>query len=161
MGKYTNVAAHLRPKPEEPKFQEKVNAVRKQVGKLSETDIARKLIQARKTKEDIKEQLKAANVRVVAFEQMLMDSDAFSEGVTTLGLDTGETLSTQVKPWARVHDHAAFRAWCIDNGLAEALTLPWQSMNALVSERLVEGLPEPPGIDTYFQTTVVLRKGRS
>jgi hypothetical protein len=47
-----------------------------------------------------------------------------------------------------------------DNGLESSLTLPWTTTNALVADRLVEGLPEPDGIDTYKLSTVVLRRGR-
>ena len=81
--------------------------------------------------------------------------------MTQLKLESGETVSTQIKPYARVQDRMKFRQWCITNGLEESLTLPWQPTNQLVSDRLVDGLPEPDGIETYKQTTVVLRKGRA
>lgn len=160
MGKYTNVAAHLRPKPEISDFQDKVNQIKDSVQDMSHAALAKAIVEIRAEKDTVKQALSDVNIRLVAHEQLL--TDAFEEaGVANLKLDTGESISTQVKPYARIQDRAAFRNWCIDNGLEESLVLPWQSTNALVADRLIEGLPEPDGIETYKQTTVVLRKGRS
>ena len=106
-----------------------------------------------------KESLDGINLRLTAYEQILTDQFE-AAGITQVRLESGETISTQIKPYARVADKQAFRQWCLANGLEEALVLPWTTTNALVTDRLVEGLPEPDGIDTYKQTTVVLRKGR-
>jgi hypothetical protein len=58
-----------------------------------------------------------------------------------------------------VEDKQAYRNWCVENGYEEALCLPWQTTNAITSERLVEGLPEPTGVKSFKQTIVVVRKG--
>ena len=160
MGKYSSVATHLLPKPEASEFQEKVNLVKDSVQDMSHAALAKAIVLIRAEKEAAKKAVSQINVRLVAHEQLL--TDAFEEaGVTNLKLDTGDSISTQIKPYARVNDRAAFRLWCINNGLEDALVLPWQSTNALVSDRLIEGLPEPDGIETYKQPTGVLRKGRS
>jgi hypothetical protein len=160
MGKYSNIATTLARKPEASDFQTKVDEHKRSVTETTPATLAHALIKIRAEKETIKKALSRINVRLVAHEQIL--TEAFEDaGVATIKLDTGASVSTQIKPYARVHDRAAFRQWCIDHGLEAALVLPWQSTNALVAERLMDGLAEPDGIDTYKQTTIIVRKGRS
>jgi len=156
MGKYSTVASGFASKPEIPAFQDRVDAFKDDLRGLTQTELANTLLGIRAEKSDAKDTLHELNVRLVAAEQVLID-DFESVGVTSIKLDTGTSISTQVKPWARVEDKHAFRSWCIDNGYEEALALPWQTMNSLVSDRLVDGLPEPDGVSTWKQTTVVVR----
>ena len=161
MGKYTNVAGHLTPKPTETTYQAEVNAEKQTIlaRNLSEADLAKEIVTVRGEKTAAKESLDGINLRLTAYEQILTDQFE-AAGITQVRLESGETISTQIKPYARVADKQAFRQWCLANGLEEALVLPWTTTNALVTDRLVEGLPEPDGIDTFKQTTVVLRRGR-
>ena len=161
MGKYTHVAAGLTPKPEESAWQTDVTAAKRTIleSHPTQADLAKDLLALREEKDRLKETLAALNVRVGAVEQLIADSFEAS-GITQVRLDSRDTISTQIKPYARIADRHKFRAWCVANGLEDALQLPWQTTNALVSERLVEGLDEPDGIDTYKQTTVILRRSR-
>ena len=158
MGKYSNVASHLLPKPEESDYQAEVTAIKRSVTEMSEADLAKKIVEIRGEKSDAKEVMDRINLKLVAHEQILTDKFE-SAGITQVRLDSGTTISTQIKPYARVVDRIAFRKWCVENGYEGALALPWQTTNSLVSDRLIEGLPEPQGIETFKQTTVVLRKG--
>ena len=160
MGKYSHIAATLTPRPDASPYQERVNDEKRTITdlSLSEADLAKQLITVRAERDKIKDHLASITVRQTAYEQLI--SDAFeAAGVTSVKLDTGDTVSTQIKPYARIADKSAFRAWCVANGYEDALALPWQTTNQLVADRLVEGLPEPDGIDTYKQTTVILRRG--
>jgi len=160
MGKYTHVASALAPKPVEDAYQSAVSAIKATVAQaLSEADLAKEIVGLRAEKAAAKEALDEINLRLTAYEQILTDQFE-AAGITQVRLESGETISTQIKPYARISDKRAFRQWCIANGLEDALALPWTTTNALVADRLVEGLPEPDGIDTYKQTTVVLRRGR-
>ena len=159
MGKYTNVASNLAPKPEESAYQTEVTAIKRTITEASEADLAKRVVEIRSEKSVAKEMLEEINLRLIAHEQIL--TDKFEEaGITQVRLESGDTISTQIRPYARVADRVAFRAWCVENGYEQSLTLPWQTTNSLVSDRLIEGLPEPEGIETYKQTTVVVRKGR-
>ena len=160
MGKYTNIASALTPKPVEGAYQSEVAALKTTIAQdLSEADLAKEIVGIRAEKSAAKEALDEINLRLTAYEQILTDQFE-AAGITQVRLESGETISTQIKPYARVADKRAFRQWCVTNGLEDALVLPWTTTNALVTDRLVEGLPEPDGIDTYKQTTVVLRRGR-
>lgn len=161
VGKYTHVAAGLTPKPEESAWQTEVTATKREILDVSPTDadLAKQLLQLREEKDSLKKSLSALNINIGAYEQLIADRFE-SSGITQVRLDTGETISTQIKPYARIADRAAFRAWCVANGLEDALQLPWQTTNALVADRLIEGLDEPAGIDTYKQITVVVRRSR-
>ena len=161
MGKYTNVASTLQPKPDESPYQVEVTELKRTIltQQPTESELAKQIVAVRGEKDAIKNTLDAVNVRLTAYEQIL--ADRFEEsGITQVRLETGQTISTQVKPYAKVHDREQFRAWCVANGYEDSLVLPWQTTNSLVADRLIEGLPEPDGIETYKQTTVVLRKGR-
>ena len=157
MGKYTTLASSFAAKPEAIGFQDRVDKAKTEIHATTQIELANRLIAIREEKQDAKEILSEVNVRLSAVEQMLID--AFEEGgVTSLKLESGASVSTQIRPWVRVEDRRAFHLWCLDNGFADALALPWQTTNSLVSERLIDGLPEPEGITTYKQTSVVVRK---
>ena len=160
MGKYSSIASRFAPKPESGSFQECVDEAKKNIQATSQVDLANQLLAVRAEKHEAKEILAAITVRLVALEQYLVDAFEHA-GVTGIKLDTGESISTQIKPWTRVEDKRAFRQWCVENGYEDALALPWQTTNSLVSDRLVEGLPEPDGIETFKQTTVVVRRGKA
>jgi hypothetical protein len=157
MGKYTGVADALPSKPESSTFQERVDIAKGQVQADDQVGVANLLLNIRAERDAAKERLSEINVRLVAVEQMLIDGFE-SVGVTGIKLNSGESISTQIKPWSRVEDKQAYRNWCVENGYEEALCLPWQTTNAITSERLVEGLPEPTGVRTFKQTIVVVRK---
>ena len=160
MGKYTTKASQFTPKPEPEAFQERVDQAKRKLQVTTQVELANALIAIRAEKDAAKDALSEINVRLVAVEQILID--AFETvGVTSIRLESGESISTQIKPWARIDNKQAFRDWCLKNGYRDSLTLPWQTTNALVADRLSEGLPEPDGISTYKQTAVILRKGRS
>jgi hypothetical protein len=157
MAKYRDIASGLPRKPEP--FQDAVTAAKRLVVAQTPAELASQLVTIRAARADAKEALSLVNVSLVAVEQLLVDAFE-AAGVTSLVLDSGESLSTQIKPYARVEDKHSFRAWCVREGLSDALALPWQTTNSLVSERLLEGLPEPDGVSTFKQTTVVVRGPR-
>jgi hypothetical protein len=43
-------------------------------------------------------------------------------------------------------------------GLERLMSLPWQTVNSLSKERLLDGQPPPPGVDVFAKTKIVLRK---
>ena len=160
-GKYSEVTAGLAPRPTAGgAYQDDVEREKRTIIDLalSESDLAKHLIAIREERDQAKLALAEITVRLTGCEQLI--ADAFeASGITSMRLDTGDTVGTQIKPYARVADRTIFRQWCVEHGYEDALALPWQTTNQLVAERLLDGQPEPDGIDTYKQTTVTLRRG--
>lgn len=162
-GKYVGVIDKL-PRlltTEEPAHQDKVDALK---ATLRQTDIASSAVNLaeaymewRAKRDALKEELETINLHVEAISQMLCSSYE-DEGVTSLKLASGFSISVQVEPYAIVKDREALRLWAIANGLERSLTLPWQTTNGIAKERLLSGEPEPDGVETYAKNKIVQRK---
>lgn len=168
-GKYAAVIDKL-PKflGNDPSYQEKVIAVKdaildealEQTGSrfVPASDLARLYEELRGEVAGLEEKLSEANLRLEAHSQLLQDQYEI-EGLTSLRLADGGSVSLQYEPYAKVEDKEAFRQWCLHNGLEKSLALPWMSTNAITKERLLAGEPEPDGVSAQAKTKVVLRKG--
>ena len=107
------------------------------------------------------------DLRMEGIEQMLAESYKAGEpgwgnyGASdkTVRLLEGGSVSVQMEPHGKVTDKEAFRKWCIADGLENELQLWPSTMNAIVKKRVLEGLPEPDGVEAFSITKVILRKG--
>lgn len=163
MGKYSKVIDRLpRMAGEEPSYQEKVNAIRSEI--VSEPDfqlhastLAKRYVDIRLEKNELEEAMYEVNLRLTAVEQLLVDQYE-AEGTTSLKLDSGDNVSVQMEPYAQVVDKEAFRLWCLEEGLANLMTIPWASTNSMTKTRLLEGEPEPPGVKAYARSKIVFKR---
>ena len=126
-------------------------------GEHKSPTFARVYRELRKIEDVAKDHLSQIELVKTAYEQLLVDCYE-AEGVRTVKLDSGETIRTQPEPYGQVVDKEAFRKWCHEEGLGTLMQLPWQSMNSLVKERLLEGQNEPPGVTAFVRTKAKLRK---
>lgn len=183
MGKYSGVVDKLpRLASEEPAYQEKINALKEVIS--SEPDfqrhasaLARMYIdtrtglapeslnqEARESlivalgKEGLQELLSECQMRLTAIEQMLVEQYEV-EDTTSLRLDTGASVAVQLEPYAQVRDRETYRLWCIKEGFAPIMTVPWQTTNTETKRRLLAGEPPPPGVEAYAHPKIVLRRG--
>jgi hypothetical protein len=92
-----------------------------------------------------------------AYEQ-LMIQQMEAEGVASLRLEGGASVSTFGEPYGQVVDKEKFRQWCITNGYEGQLQLWPSTMNAITKERLLEGEAPPDGVDVFAKTMVRLNK---
>jgi hypothetical protein len=160
MGKYTQVLRGLPSyKGEDASFFEKVVAKRLTLGVLSATQAAAGYAAARTKKDMIDEELSKHSVELAAWESAM--HDAFeSEGVSSVKLSTGESISTFPEPYAQVANPSAFREWCLgQEGLSDRMTLAWATTNSIAKERLLAGEEPPPGIEIYVKTKSRLSRG--
>lgn len=157
-GKYAGVIGTLpRTFTTDPKHQELVEAEKAQLGTAhSPAELAEYYRQLRAEKKELDEQASALQVRLDAVAQVLADVYEH-QGISSLRLTDGGSVSVQEEPYARVTDKEAFRAWCVANGLEHSLVLPWQTTNGLVKERLLEGAPEPDGVEVFAIKKLVMR----
>lgn len=108
----------------------------------------------------LKERVEAwrASVQLLldAYEGLMLEQME-ADGVASLRLASGQSVSTFLEPYATVKDPEALRAWALaDPDLRRKLSLPWATVNALNKERLLAGDAPPPGVETYAKPTVRL-----
>jgi hypothetical protein len=163
-GKYSGVVDDLpRFNGNEASYQDHVNQRKTELRagqEFKETPVA--LAQdyqtLRAAESQLEAELKELRLTLEATAQMLVDQYE-AEGTTSVRLMDGASVSVQVEPYAVVKDRDAHRAWAIANGLERLMALPWQTTNSITKERLLAGLPEPDGVESYAKTKLVLRKG--
>lgn len=167
-GKYSEVVSRLPRLEEEPNYQDKVNLKKAELleahadepttALTSGASLARKYQQFRALKEDIETELADLQIALTAIEQMLTERYEI-EGVTNMKLDDGSSVGVQFEPYAQVIDRAASKQWAVANGYEDRLMLPWQLMNAITKEHLLNGEPEPDGVKAHTRAKIVLRRG--
>ena len=187
-GKYAHVIAKLpRYLGTEPKYQEKVEAVKKDMLRhpcdcgmegttdlsfhssdcayrvkeprtfIYGVDLAKQYIAIRNEIDALDTKLSDANLRLEATSQLLTDQFEV-EDTSSLNITGQGTVRTQYEPYAKVEDKEAFRLWCITNGLEKSLALPWQTTNSITKERLLAGQPEPTGVTATSKSKIVLTR---
>lgn len=161
-GKYAEVIANL-PKLKyfgaesaDKSYQMKVNDVKRQLPSMTSAEVTKAWAKLRAEKRDIEEELKELNLKLEAFAQILTETYE-AEGVTKIELEDGSNVSVSAEPHSTVEDPEAFRVWCIQQGLEKELRLHSKTADSLVKERLLAGLPEPPGVKVWVRNKISLR----
>jgi hypothetical protein len=159
LGKYTAVLRGLPTyQGEDASFTEKVIKKRLTFGPLTATIAAAGYAAARAKKDIADEEMSKINVEVAAWEEAM--HEAFEqEGVSSVRLVTGESVSTYPEPYAQIADSRAFRAWCEEQeDLKDRLQLAWATTNSIAKERLLAGEEPPPGIKIFVKNRSRLSK---
>lgn len=150
----------------EPAYQDRVNEEKDRLrqmlladgGKVTSSRLAKLVSKQRLKIKGIEEVLGDANLSLEAAQQMLVEQyDA--DDLTSLRLDDGGSVRVQPEPYTKVEDKAALRKWCEENGLSDQLTLPWQTLNGVTKERLLDGQDEPTGTSVWIKNKVVVEQG--
>lgn len=97
------------------------------------------------------------NLLHIATEQLVVDQFEV-EGTTSMKLAEGGTVRVQEEPHAQVKDRATYHQWCLNEGLGSQMSLPWQTTNAILKERLLSGLDTMPGVEAYSKAKAVYSK---
>lgn len=159
--KYTSVVNRLpkfQPVNESTTQEELIGKLTKELKVLGFEDKLAMFCELREERDRLEDERKAVDAKIEALTRLIIDSYE-ERGVQSVKLDSGASVSMQVEPYAQVVDRDAFREWCIKNGLANALQLPWQSTSSLTKERLLAGDPEPDGVQAFCKSKLVLRRG--
>lgn len=164
MGKWDKIIKRLglQRLGEEPRYQEKVNALKEKMIQdmgpdLSATHVAALYLVTRDEKDALKEQLSEVDLRLTTLEQLITERFE-TEDVTNIRLTSGALINVQNEPYAAVEDRDLNRRWAIDSGLERSLMLPWMTLNSHVKELLSLGEPIPPGVKLWVRTTVRLTR---
>jgi len=132
--------------------------IRAVAGDRKAVQLARVFRDLRTIKSALEQQEKVTNVLLDAYGQLLVDQYEV-EGTTSITLTDGGKVRTQYEPHAKVVDKDANRKWAIANGLENSLTLPWQTVNALTKEALLNGDDAPDGVEAISRPKIVYTKG--
>jgi hypothetical protein len=164
MGKYSAVIDTLPRFPgTEPSYMEKVNGERAKIVELNPVEsrdgawLATQWTRLRAQKDEIEEVLSKINVSLEAHMGLIVDAYE-NAGVTSMRIVNGPSVSMQLEPYAQVVDRDANREWAMRNGLERSLALPWQTLNALSKDRLLQGEEPPPGVKMWSKPKLVMRK---
>ena len=156
MGKYSKITPKL-PKLVTPR-SELIELLIADYRKFPITDLIKKYAHQRSQKKEVEKQLKVINQAIEALVTLIIPMYE-EKGISSMKIaTTGQTVSVQEEPVGKILDRDQFREWCKANDLERSLVLPYQTMNALVKERLLNGDPEPDGIEAYTLQKIVLRK---
>ncbi len=162
MGKYDQVLAEkdlksvLSVTPRNERVQLLMDEIKKATPDLS--DLAYEYAMSRKQKDELDGQLSVIQERLDALKYLLIPTFEEKELSSVKLAATGQTVSIQREPYARVTDKEAYRKWCIKNDMENEMSLPWQTTNALTKEALLQGLAEPDGVEAFVLEKLVLRK---
>lgn len=90
--------------------------------------------------------------------ERLMAKQMETEGVASLRLASGASVSKYDEPVAKVVDKEAFRQWCIENGYERQLRLWPSTTTTIAKERTLAGEAPPDGVEVTVRTIVRLNK---
>lgn len=107
----------------------------------------------RRLKETFSVQEKVTDLLIAAYEQ-LMVAQYQAEGTTSMTLNSGRAIRYNLEPHAQVTDKIANRLWAVKNNLENSLALPWQTINALTKQALLDGEPEPDGVEAIARPKI-------
>ena len=115
-------------------------------------DIQREL----KDKDEAK--LKKTQLELDSIEELLLELMENQE-LESVSSSSGSTFSRSPSPYPIVKNKDALLAWLKHADLNELLSLNYQTLRGMVSERILEGESLPDGVELFHKETVRRRKG--
>lgn len=166
-GKYSHLKQTLTRFTGEPEWQERVNRKKDEIRQKLETGdypvnaktIGDIYVRARQEKERLEDLEKAQNLIIEATNQMLVDMLEAAD-FSSVKLNTGVSIFIKDDVYVTVKDKAIFHDWIHKEELEDLLTVNYQTMAAMVKNKLIEGQELPPGVATYFKQTITMRGGK-
>ena len=157
MGKYDAIVLGLEKLPPEIRegganYQYAVDQEKLNYGDHTPSVLIVQYADLRAQAEEKDREAKALRLRVEAISQLLMEVYE-AEGITSMKVQGVGTMRTDFPPYSHVVDKETYRQWCLDNGFGPQMSLPWQTTNSVVKERLLTGQDIPPGVDVYVKPT--------
>jgi hypothetical protein len=156
MGKWSNLKEKLVKFVEEPKYQQRIDAMKPLYQPKGREGMFKELAALKVKKEKVEEQLKDINLRVAAIDQLLVtDLEGANEAAVKTKLGT---FSLKDSPYPKVVDQRKLLEWVHDNKLDEILTVSYQTMAAMCKDRLQKGEDVMDGVEVYMKTSILFTK---
>lgn len=110
------------------------------------------LVVAKRIKDLAEDLDKVANLRIEACNQLLVDNlEGEDESKVVNGLGTFSIIDS---PYPSVKDRAAFLNWISETDQEELLTVNYQTMAALVKDKITKGEELPAGVEVFVKTSI-------
>jgi len=110
--------------------------------------LATKYREVRREKDALEEKLSGVQEMLDAATAAVV-SKYDADGLQSVKLEDGDSVAWNVEPLPSVKDKAAFRAWCVGQGLEGEFQMHPSTAAALIKARIEEGEELPPGIEVY------------
>jgi hypothetical protein len=157
--KYAHLNLPRMPRDEEGDHRARVREFKTAVGRgKTTTALVTYYAEVRRAMDKIKEEKTSIQVKIDGLTEMIVDSFE-EEGVTSLKLEGGDTVRVDVKPIPGMKDREKFRLWCLEQGFEKEMHLHYMTAQSLVCQMLLEGKPEPPGVEAFMGDTIKFTKG--
>jgi hypothetical protein len=165
MGKYSTLRGKIPAFQEESSYQEKVNDEKLLIlGSANDEDanvtrLASLFVAAKQTKDAYEDKISELNVRLEALSQMIVEH-LEGEQIQKVELASGALIYLQDTPYPIVKDRDAVLDWIKKQKMQSLLTVHFQTLKAMTSERLVTGKPCIPGTEVFLKTQARVRNGK-
>lgn len=167
-GKYSHLKNTLTRFTAEPDYQERVNRKKDEIKQNlkdeglnpSASNLGLILVKARLEKDRLEDLVKAQNLIIEAMQQELVDL-LESQDFTSLKLGNGVSISIKDDVYVTVKDKQVFHTWVRESNLEDLFSVNYQTMSSMVKNKLIDGEELPPGIDTYFKQSIMVRGGKN
>jgi hypothetical protein len=163
VGKYSSLRGRLPEFQEETSYQAKVNEEKQRILGNAENPedanvaaLARQYAGQRKKKEDLEILIKAVNLAIAAYEQIIVDRMQ-TDGQQSLTLTGGATIYLQDDIYPAVEDRPASIKWAISTGQEAILSIHPMTLKGIAKECLEQGQDLPPGVKAYLRTSLRYR----
>jgi hypothetical protein len=163
MGKYSHLKGSMTRFQEMPEYQTKVNSKKDDIRDMLKAgdypvntrQIGRVYAKARIEKSRLEALVKEQNLIIEATVQMLVEMMEDAD-FTKVTLGDGVSMSLKDDVYVTVKDKTEFLNWIDQEELTDLLSVNYQTMAALVKNRIIAGEPIPPGVATYFKQGITL-----
>lgn len=142
---------------EDPERIELIQAVKDSIAGDKSVEIAKQYAFLKVEKDRLEDELKAINLQLEARNAVLVER-LENDGTQSFKLETGENFYLSDEPYAQVRDKVRLNDWFSENGMDELRTVNWQTLSAIVKERLERGDQLPEGCEVFLKTKVVMRR---
>jgi len=148
------------PEGEDPRYQDKVNAVKETITDRRGVALATSWRDLRRQRDEVKAQLKKLQLQIDATAQ-LMDDAYEVEGVTSLTLlDGADEIRRQDEPYSSCKDKDLTRLWFVREDLSNMLSVHPSTLAAFTKQRLLDGQPAPDGVEVMIKPKWVWVRGK-
>jgi phage host-nuclease inhibitor protein Gam len=160
MGKYSKYKDTMTRFQQEPSWQEEIDKHKKELATQKNADIASRYSELKDQKKELEEKIKAMNAELEACSQILVDR-LETDGTSSFKLTNGTSFFIKDDPYSSVQDKPALYKYLKENGMEDLFSVNYQTLSAIMKERLENGEELLPGVAVYMKTSIQRRTSKA